>query len=178
MRRFFKFKGYGGTWGLIIFLTIYVYVGWPVEPRMPAAWELQAMAGIPAYRHSLATKSAVGLDYFTVNNLRLNCSFGFLGGSGGCGFFRGKVDLNDPVHVTYFWMPTRWWYRYRYRLLHALEQKGRLIVSAQETYAERVHEYKTNLKIYRQQLLFIFVVIIILWFIERIILLSKGLGSK
>ncbi|MBC2732438.1 hypothetical protein [Thiobacillus sp.] len=171
-----RVKGYGGTWGIVLLIIIYAYIGRPIEPGMPVVSELHEVVGQPVYRQSLATKSAVGLDYFAVNGLRLDCNFGLMGGSGGCGFFNQVIDLKKPVHATYFWMPTR--LGYDYRMLHALEQEGRLIVSPQQTYAVYARLYKASWKTYYQLLLFGFIVIIIMWLIERSNARNKACRAK
>lgn len=159
-------KGYAATWMVAVLTTLYAYVGWPVKPRMPVITELHAVIGKPLYRHSLATKSAIGVDYFMVNDIRLNCSFGHLGGLGGCGSFIDSIDRKKNVRATYFWMRTRLWFGDR--MLHTLEQEERLIVSPQQSYTERMRNYRSWWKSYRQLLFFGVVVTIVLWFIEKL----------
>lgn len=161
-------KGYGGSLGLFLLGVIYAYVGWPVEPRMPHASEVQEVVGMPDFRHSPATKSAGSLNYFTVSGIRLNSHIGYLGGAGGYGFFEKKIDRTKPVRATYFWARTRLFFQDR--MLHALEQEGTQLVSPQEFYLERVRSNTWAWDTYRQILGFIFLILAVLWPIERIIL--------
>jgi len=163
MLTFIHINGYGGTRGLIILIAIYAYVGWPIKPWMPTSLELQEVSGIPVFQTAATLQSTD--TYLLINKVRLNCFYSALDGRNGCEQCSEAIDVRAPVRASYFWMSTR--FGHGYRMIHALEQDGRLVISSQQSYEMRLRSYRTGWKIYFQLLAFLSIVAIIVLFFEN-----------
>ena len=137
-----KRSRYPAVRGLFWFWIGYAYVAWPVPPRMPTDAELHYLAGMPVLKTPRGGGRPSGSPYLTVGGIKMSSWYGIWGGDGGTRFFKDAIDTKTPVLATYFWMPTR--IGIKSRMLHALEQNGRQIVSPERFHLERLRSHRLS----------------------------------
>jgi hypothetical protein len=155
-------KGKTVSLGLIVLIIAYSYFARPIEPWLPSKSELYELDGKAEIKTAASLQSTD--TYFLINNIRLNCFAGARDGENGCELFVNNINVKLPVRATYFWMPTR--FGYSYRVLHTLEQDGRLIISPQQSLEMRQLSKKTGWKVYFELLTFLCITALILLVIE------------
>jgi hypothetical protein len=159
---FSVFKDFRWTWGMVILVLLHTYAYRPIEPKMPADSELLVVDGLPKY---VSTNAATISGYaFKVDGMKLNCELGTLSGGSGCEYIGQAVDITQSARATYFWMPTRLWYGYKY--LHTLEQRGRLILSPDQSHAHAMKSYRALWVVYRELSWLWIVFAIVTWLLE------------
>lgn len=156
-------KEYSGTRWMLIFTIVQYFLVAPVQPWIPDRSELHELVGMPKFQHYL-TSSQSGI-HFSVDGMLLHCSFSGTGGLNGCDHYEDVVIKGKPVQATYFWTTAR--YGIGYRMLNTVEQDGRVVVSADDTYRHRLISFNAGKEtMFILNLLFSSIVIL-LWFLER-----------
>jgi len=133
-------KKYRKTIWTAIFFSFFSYISFPMEPKVPTATGLNEVVGMPEYVNT--SSSTMSSSAFKVNGILLNCDLGSMSGYCGCEFFSNKVNINKSVRANYFWQPTRMWYHYK--VLHSLEQDGKMIVAPEILRAWYLKSYESN----------------------------------
>lgn len=155
-------KKYGKTRTMLILTVTWFFFTAPVQPWVPQGSELHELVGLPHFQHFNTGKQS-GIN-FTVDGITLNCSFSGTGGMNGCDQYASLVSEKKPVHATYFWMGR---YIRASKMLNTLEQDGRVVVSADETYRQRLTSFNADKKsgIFLNMLFSL--IVFVLWRIER-----------
>ena len=117
-------RRYPRTIWLLIPVSIYAWMAYPMEPQAPVDLKLFVLDGMPQYINTSST--TISGVAFKVNDVLLNCDINSLGGSGGCEFFAEKIDLKRPARATFFLMEAR--LGNQFKVLNSLEQGGKVIV--------------------------------------------------
>lgn len=140
-------KKYRSTIFFALFVALFNYLNWPVEPKMAEqGYASHEIVGMPEYFDTAD-------PHLKVNVINLKCDLGGLGGSDGCAYFRNLVNTKIPAHITYFRMPTRLWYQYN--VLYSIEQDGKVIVSPEQIHARFTRHYSDSLELTRKFILFL-----------------------
>lgn len=148
-------KKYRSTIITAIFITLWNYLNYPVEPIMPEkGYELSEIVGMPKY---IDTQD----PHLKVNSMNLKCD---LDGSDGCGYYKNLVNTKIPVRIRYISMPSLLWGHYN--VLNSLEQDGEIVISPEQLHARFLSHYNNSLET-RKLSLFIWIpVLALIWFVD------------
>jgi len=156
-------KNYSATRWMLVTTSVLFFLTAPVQPWIPDKSELHELVGMPKFQHYL-TSSESGI-HFSVDGVLMHCDFTGMGGGNGCDHYEELVTKGEPVRATYFYMTAH--YLVSYRMLNTLEQDGRVVVSADDSYRGRLISVNSGRKT-RAQLTTLFSLMVIgLWLAER-----------
>lgn len=145
-------KKYHSTIIAAIFITLWNYLNWPMEPIMAEkGYELHELVGMPEY---FDTQD----PHLKVNGMNLKCD---LDGSDGCGYYKNIVDTKIPVRIRYVWTPSLLWGHYN--VLHSLEQDGKMIISPEQLHARILGHYSNSLEMSKFSVFFWIPFLALIW---------------
>jgi len=126
-----EFKSTRRAFLLFVALT---YLLAPIEPWMPAESELIELVGEAHFDHIRANRAS--RVEFTVDGVLLYCNDRGISNTSGCANYESRLLRTAPVRATYFFEKSS--YGKKFRKLNTLEQEGKVVVSAEESYRGRI----------------------------------------
>lgn len=132
-----RIKNYPITLAMATILFLQSFVMMPIPPYLLGKDEMKVFSGMAEFNEAQTIRNSQ--TYFSVNGLIFHCTAGALSGTNGCSNFSDRFSNGIPVKVKYFYRPTKVFTSIR--MVYAIEQQGKQIVSPEETTLLQAHAY-------------------------------------